>query len=297
MTKNTVTTAFKGFDKEWKCRGYQYEVGGSYEHKGSVEACSSGFHACEYPLDVFGYYAPNDSRFAAVELSGELSRHGDDSKIAAAKIMVKAELKIPELVARAIDFIMARIESTKEVNEERSHASNTGNQSAASNTGYRSAASNTGDYSAASNTGDYSAASNTGDYSAASNTGYRSAASNTGDYSAASNTGNQSAASNTGDYSAASNTGDYSAASVGGKHSVAMASGFEGKAKAAEGSAIVLCYRDEDAEGDDYGRIVHIKAVIAGRDGIKPDTWYTLGADGEFVEVDAEECEENAEAA
>ncbi|MDF3841704.1 hypothetical protein P3W55_08260 [Pseudomonas citronellolis] len=81
-------------------------------------------------------------------------------------------------------------------------------------------------------------------------------------------------------------TGYQGAASSTGKHSVAMAAGIEGKAKACTGSAIVLCYRDTDAEGDDYARIVHIKAAIAGQDGIKPDTWYQLNADGEFVEAD-----------
>ncbi|EPJ9719283.1 DUF7666 domain-containing protein, partial [Pseudomonas aeruginosa] len=76
------------------------------------------------------------------------------------------------------------------------------------------------------------------------------------------------------------------AASSTGKHSVAMACGIEGKARAAAGSAIVLCYRDADAEGDDYARIVHIKAGIAGQDGVKPDTWYQLSAEGEFVEFE-----------
>ncbi|NSX18139.1 hypothetical protein HTY52_28965, partial [Cupriavidus taiwanensis] len=94
------------------------------------------------------------------------------------------------------------------------------------------------------------------------------------------------AASSTGYQGAASSTGDYGAASSTGKHSVAMACGIEGKAMASAGSAIVLCYRDTDADGDDYGRIVHIKAAIAGQDGIRPGTWYQLSAEGEFIEVE-----------
>ncbi len=47
------------------------------------------------------------------------------------------------------------------------------------------------------------------------------------------------------------------------------------------GSAIVLCHRADD------GSITHIRAGVAGRDGVKVDTWYSLTADGEFVEVDA----------
>jgi hypothetical protein len=65
-----------------------------------------------------------------------------------------------------------------------------------------------------------------------------------------------------------------------------MACGIEGKAMASAGSAIVLCYRDTDAAGDDYGRILHIRAAIAGQDGIEADTWYQLSAVGEFVKIE-----------
>ncbi len=266
-----VVTAYKGFKQDLTCRGYQFEIGGTYKHEGEVEACASGFHSCEYPLDVFGYYAPGESRFAIVKASGQLSRHDDDSKIASATLVVEAEISMPTMISRAIDWIMARLDSSVE---------QTVVGDTASNTGYRSAASNTGDYSAASNTGNRSAASNTGDYSAASNTGYQSAASNTGDYSAASNTGYRSAASNTGHQSAASNTGYQSAAEVSGKESVAASLGIEGRARASAGSAIVLCHRDDE------GRLIHIRASKVGENGVEPDTWYQLSAEGEFVEFD-----------
>ncbi|HBP2446387.1 TPA: hypothetical protein L5X32_006771 [Pseudomonas aeruginosa] len=266
-----IVTAYKGFKQDLTCRGYQFEIGGTYKHEGEVEACASGFHSCEYPLDVFGYYAPGDSRFAIVKASGQLSRHDDDSKIASATLVVEAEISMPTMISRAIDWIMARLDSSVEQTVAGDTASNTGN---------RSAASNTGNQSAASNTGYQSAASNTGYQSAASNTGNQSAASNTGDYSAASNTGNRSAASNTGYQSAASNTGDYSAAEVSGKESVAASLGIEGRARASAGSAIVLCHRD------DKGHLIHIRASKVGENGVKPDTWYQLSAEGEFVEFD-----------
>ncbi|HDY6089188.1 TPA: hypothetical protein RQ811_006743 [Pseudomonas aeruginosa] len=284
-----VVTAYKGFKQDLTCRGYQFEIGGTYKHEGEVEACASGFHSCEYPLDVFGYYAPGESRFAIVKASGQLSRHGDDSKIASATLVVEAEISMPTMISRALDWIMSKVDKSVEQTVVGGTASNTGYRSAASNTGYRSAASNTGDYSAASNTGYRSAASNTGyrsaasntgDYSAASNTGDYSAASNTGDYSAASNTGYQSAASNTGYRSAASNTGYQSAAEVSGKESVAASLGTEGRARASAGSAIVLCHRDDE------GRLIHIRASKVGENGVKPDTWYQLSAEGEFVEFD-----------
>ncbi|KSE30345.1 DUF7666 domain-containing protein [Pseudomonas aeruginosa] len=284
-----VVTAYKGFKQDLTCRGYQFEIGGTYKHEGEVEACASGFHSCEYPLDVFGYYAPGESRFAIVKASGQLSRHDDDSKIASATLVVEAEISMPTMISKAIDWIMARLDRSVEQTVVGGTASNTGDRSAASNTGDYSAASNTGDYSAASNTGyrsaasntgDYSAASNTGDRSAASNTGYRSAASNTGYRSAASNTGDRSAASNTGYRSAASNTGYRSAAEVSGQESVAASLGIEGRARASAGSAIVLCHRDDE------GRLIHIRASKVGENGVEPDTWYQLNAEGEFVEFD-----------
>ncbi|KSN53996.1 hypothetical protein APA86_24220 [Pseudomonas aeruginosa] len=266
-----VVTAYKGFKQDLTCRGYQFEIGGTYKHEGEVEACASGFHSCEYPLDVFGYYAPGESRFAIVKASGQLSRHDDDSKIASATLVVEAEISMPTMISRALDWIMSKVDKSVEQTVVGETASNTGDYSAASNTGNRSAASNTGYQSAASNTGDYSAASNTGDYSAASNTGDYSAASNTGDYSAASNTGNRSAA---------SNTGNRSAAEVSGKESVAASLGIEGRARASAGSAIVLCHRDDE------GRLIHIRASKVGENGVEPDTWYQLNAEGEFVEFD-----------
>ncbi|MDS9748110.1 hypothetical protein RME46_11955 [Pseudomonas aeruginosa] len=266
-----VVTAYKGFKQDLTCRGYQFEIGGTYKHEGEVEACASGFHSCEYPLDVFGYYAPGESRFAIVKASGQLSRHDDDSKIASATLVVEAEISMPTMISRALDWIMSKVDKSVEQTVVGGTASNTGDYSAASNTG---------DYSAASNTGDYSAASNTGDYSAASNTGNRSAASNTGDYSAASNTGDYSAASNTGNRSAASNTGYQSAAEVSGKESVAASLGIEGRARASAGSAIVLCHRDDE------GRLIHIRASKVGENGVEPDTWYQLSAEGEFVEFE-----------
>ena len=173
----TIVT-YKGFGPDWKCRDFQYEVGGTYEHKGKVAACNGGFHACEHPLDVFSYYPPAGSRFAIVEQSGELSRHDGDTKVASSRIHVKAEIGIAGLIQAAVDWTFAR--STP---EEGSQA--TGDSGAASATGYRGAASATGDRGAASATGYSGAASATGDSGAASATGDSGAASATGKASAA----------------------------------------------------------------------------------------------------------------
>ncbi|EID9054749.1 hypothetical protein LCJ72_004662 [Salmonella enterica] len=300
MTKEIVT--FKGFNKDLKCRGFQFAIGETFHHDGKVEACGSGFHACECPFDVFSYYPPAESRYAETISFGITdSEEGGDTKIASSSITIKDELTLPQFIQRGIEWIWSKIDKSLEQQimcgswsaatntGNRSAATNTGNQSAATNTGNRSAATNTGNrsaatntgyQSAATNTGNRSAATNTGDWSAATNTGYQSAATNTGDCSAATNTGDWSAATNTGYQSAATNTGDCSAAEVSGSQSVAASLGIEGKARASEGGAIVLCYRDED------GELIHIRASKVGENGIMPNTWYQLDKDGEFVECE-----------
>ncbi|MEX4318545.1 hypothetical protein MY644_04900 [Haemophilus influenzae] len=271
--ENKEIIAYKGFKQDWTCRGYQYEIGKTYEHKGDVKACESGFHACEYPLDVLNYYSPAVSKFAVVKMSGETSKDSDDTKIASAKITIETEINLPEMVKKAVEWIKGKVDW------DAAKVFNTGDQSVATNTGYRSVATNTGDQSAATNTGDRSAATNTGYWSAATNTGYRSAATNTGYRSAATNTGYRSVATNTGDQSAATNTGDQSAAEVSSKQSIAVALGWQSKAKASIDGAIVCVYRNHD------GELIHIKASKVGENNIKADTWYTLDEIGEFVEV------------
>ncbi len=104
----TTVVAYKGFDKSLQCRGYQFEVGKTYDHIGKVEACARGFHACENPMDVLGYYGIGDgNRFARVTLAGEMSRHGDDSKIAAARITLDAELRLPDFISAAVKWMIA----------------------------------------------------------------------------------------------------------------------------------------------------------------------------------------------
>ena len=156
--------AYKGFDVNLRCRGFQYEIGKEYELPEGVNPslCNAGFHACENPADVFAYYAPSESRYCLVELSGQIVR-GDD-KSCASRIKIVRELTLQELSEERRKYVEAHLDGEAK-------ASNTGDQSSASNTGDRSSASNTGYQSSASNTGDRSSAFNTGYYSSASNIG------------------------------------------------------------------------------------------------------------------------------
>ncbi|HDL7917553.1 TPA: hypothetical protein PXP97_000946 [Yersinia enterocolitica] len=174
MSKETVIT-FKGFDQKLQCRGYQFEIGKTFTHEGKVEACGSGFHACEAPFDVFGYYSPASSRYAVTESFGTIDREEDgDTKIASASITITAELTLPQFIQRGIDWIWSKVDKSLEqqiMNGDQSAATNTGYQSAATNTGYRSAATNTGYQSAATNTGYQSAAEASGSQSVAASFG------------------------------------------------------------------------------------------------------------------------------
>ena len=125
---------YKGFDKDLKCRGFQYEVGKEYEEK-EAKACKKGFHACENPFDVFNYYPPCDgNRYCEVEQSGELSRHDDDSKVASTKIKIGVELGLKGLIQAGVSFILDKSDWKDDT------AVNSGNHSAAVNSGDQSAA-------------------------------------------------------------------------------------------------------------------------------------------------------------
>ena len=116
--------SYKGFDKDLKCRGFQYEIGKEYEEP-EADVCRAGFHACERPLDVFNHYYPVNSRFCEVEQSGELSRDTDDSKVASTKIKIGAEIGIPGLVKAQIEWVKAHT-TTEHTDPERATAGSCG---------------------------------------------------------------------------------------------------------------------------------------------------------------------------
>ena len=128
---------YKGFNPDWTCRDFKFEVGKSYEHKGELSLCNSGFHFCENPLDTFSYYPPT-GKFAEVEADNVSDKTGDDSKRVAAKLTVKAEISLHAMIQFGVSYILSKVDFKK------APATNTGYQSAATNTGYQSAATNTG---------------------------------------------------------------------------------------------------------------------------------------------------------
>ena len=315
-----VIKSYKGFNKDMTCRGFQYEEGKEYEEE-TADACHSGFHACEYPLDCLGYYSPNESVYHEVEQNGEFDRGEDDSKVASTKIKIGARLDISGLVKAAIDFTMSRVKKEAESDEDYGASSATGNCGASSATGYKGASSATGNCGASSATGNCGASSATGNCGASSATGDCGASSATGDYGASSATGNcgassatgncgassatgyKGASSATGDYGASSATGNCGASSATGykgassandSESVAVAWGYKGKAMGVIGSHIVLAEWKYigSKEDDRYDRaeqeaweFVGAKMFRVDGEKVKPDTWYRL-ENGELVEVE-----------
>jgi len=252
--KAVIIEGFKGFDKDLKCRDFQFTLQNKFQHEGEISLCNKGFHFCEHPLDVFHYYAPSTSRYAAVQGSGQTETKED--KTVCSTLDIGAEISLHGMVDAAVKFVFKRVKWTKKSTV-------------------------SGKEQAASSTGDYGAASSTGNHGAASSTGYQGAASSTGDYGAASSTGNHGAASSTGDYGAASSTGNHGAASSTGKGSCAISLGIEGKAKAAVGCFITLA---EWKEISNEWHRVDVKSVKVGGKEIKADTWYSL-KDGKFEVV------------
>ena len=159
--------AYKGFDKDLKCRDFQYEIGKEYEED-TASLCNSGFHACEYPLDCFGYYSPAGSRFCEVEIEDNGERNSDDSKVCGKKIKVGAEIGIAGIIKAAFSYVKEHCTNTK-VGKDKCCL--TGGDGSALTGGDRSAL--TGGYGSAL-TGGYRSAL-TGGYGSALTGGYRSA--------------------------------------------------------------------------------------------------------------------------
>ena len=241
--------AYKAFDKDLSCRGFKYKVGKEYEETGDIKACEKGFHACPYPLDVFGYYAPAGSRFCEVEQSGKIDDSESD-KVCSSKIRIGAELDIRGLVKAAVSYVKERC--TNEYNAEPGKPAMTGYRGVAM-AGYRGVA--TAGYRGVATAGDRGAAT-------AGNCGVATA-------------GNRGAAT-AGDRGAATARGKASTGSNG----LSVARGKNVQVKGGIGAILVIA-----EERDDTYDIVDWKAVVVDGEVVKADTWYRL-ENGELVEVD-----------
>ena len=246
--------AYKGFNRDMTCRGFQFEKGKTYEHQGEVNLCESGFHACEDPVDCMRYYDPCTSVYHEVELEGVSDEHKEDTKVVGKKIRIGARMTIKSIVKASIEFVFASCKDAKDGDS----ASGDWSRQAASGNWSRQAAS-----------GNWSRQAASGNWS-------RQAASGNWSSQAASGDWSSQAASGDGSRQAASGYG--SCQETTGKNCVMMCAGNAGKAKGKIGSWIVLTEWEKG-----------VPNVVARRiDGkkVKEDVWYTL-KDGKFAEVES----------
>ena len=256
--------AYKGFNKDMTCRGFQYEGGGTYETD-SAKVCKCGFHACENPLDCFAYYHPAEgSIFHEVELGGDIQRGDYDTNCAATKIKIGARLTLAGMIKAGLDFVFEKIKKsnpTAATSGDFSTAATSGDRSTAATSGYRSTAATSGYFSTAATSGYFSTAATSGYRSTAATSGYRSTAATSGDRSTA------------------ATSGDLSTAEVCGEESIAVVTGQGCKARGGLGCWLVLTDRD------DNWHILGVKAIHIDGKKYKPGTWYAL-ENGKVVEVE-----------
>ena len=246
--------AYKGFDKNLKCRGFQYEVGKEYEMSGRIAYCERGFHACESPLEVFDHYDMLNSRFAKVEQSGEIDKEENSTKVCSSKIKVKAELKLADIINLGVEWIKdvtspSKLKKETDLND------------------------NGGDSAQIGSSGDYAQIGSSGDYAKIGSSGYSAQIGSSGDYAQIGSSGYSAQIGSSGYYAQIESTGE---------HSVVMAAGRNSIAKAKIGSWITLA---EWKYKDGVWAPICVKTEQVDGERIKADTFYKL-IDGEFKEVE-----------
>ncbi len=292
--------AYKAFDKDLKCRGFQYAIGETYKHDGEVKACESGFHSCENPLDVLNYYPliddnGNMNRFAVVDAIGSISKHGDDSKLASAEITIKAELMLPELVKVAIKSVIDLCSKKTITGYNAQQASSgynaqqasSGNYAKQASSGYNAQQASSGDNAKQASSGDnakqassgnYAKQASSGNYAKQASSGDNAKQASSGNYAQQASSGNYAKQASSGDNAKQASSGDNAKQASSGKNSIIVNAGLFGSAKIGENGCIVL---SRWVESEKRYRV----SVGYEGENIKRDTWYRLNDAGEFVEV------------
>ena len=151
MANEDKIVAYKGFDKDFKCRDFQYEVGKTYEMDGDIKCCSRGFHACESPIEVFDHYDMLTSRFAEVEQSGEIDKEDNSTKICSSRIKIKAELKLADIINLGVEWLK---EITAPSKIKTNNSSNDGDYAKIGSSGDSAQIGSSGDYAKIGSSGD-----------------------------------------------------------------------------------------------------------------------------------------------
>ena len=270
MANENKIIAYKGFDKDFKCRGFQYEVGKTYEMDGNIACCNRGFHACESPIEVFDYYDMLTSRFAEVEQSGKIDKEAVSTKTCSSRIKIKAELKLADIINLGVEWLK---EITSPSKIEANNTSNNGDSAKIGSSGDSAKIGSSGDYAKIGSSGYSAKIGSSGDYAKIGSSGYYAKIGSSGYYAQIGSSG----------YSAQiGSSGDYARIDSSGQDSVIMCAGHDSKAKAAIGSWITLA---EWKRIGDVWKPICVKTEQVDGKRIKADTYYKL-IDGKFEEVE-----------
>ena len=259
METNRVIKSYKGFDKNLRCRGFQYEIGKEYEEK-NIEICSRGFHACENPLDVFSYYDMIYSRFCEVEQSGKIQKKDDDSKVCSSRIKIKAELKLADMINLGVEWLKEKTNPSKIINMITDEKS--------------------GDYAKIGSSGDDAKIGSSGDDAKIGSSGDYAKIGSSGDYAKIGSSGYDAQIGSSGNRAKIGSSGDDARIDSMGENSVIMCAGNNSIVKAKIGSWITLA---EWGHVDGKYTPICVKTEYVDGERIKEGTWYKL-LNGEFVE-------------
>lgn len=161
MSENVITS-YKGFDKNMKCRGFQYEVGKEYEMDGEIKCCNRGFHACKSPLEVWDYYDMLNSRFAEVEQSGKIDEEEKSTKVCSSHIKIKAELKLADIINIGVEWLKD-VTSPSKVKADGALNDNGDRKKQIGSSGYSAKIGSSGDSAKIGSSGDYAQIDSTGE--------------------------------------------------------------------------------------------------------------------------------------
>ena len=266
MEENKII-AYKGFDKNLCCRGFQYEIGKEYVHEGKIECCESGFHACTNPFDVLDYYeADGKNRYCEVEQSGSIKTGNGDSKQASSKIKIKAEIGMAGLFKAGVEWIKEKTNPVPIIAETKDENDNpSGDYAKIGSSGYSAKIGSSGYSAQIGSSGDSAQIGSSGDYAKIGSSGYSAQIGSSG---------NSAKIGSSGDSAKIESTGEYSVICCAGNNSMA---------KAKKGSWITLSewkYSKEKKRNIP----VCVKTEYVDGERIKEDTWYRL-VGGEFQEV------------
>ena len=255
--------AYKGFNKDMTCRGFQYEIGKTYETD-EADLCNSGFHACENPLDCFKYYSPAKSKYFEVEIEDNGQRHTDDSKVVGKKIKIGAELSVAQICKIHFDYVKKRCIPTRSTVAGDRESASAGEYGIASAGKCGSASAGEYGIASAGKCGSASAgkcgSASAGEYGSAS-AGYGGSAS-AGWYGGASAGEYGSASAGDGGNASA---GEYGSASAG--YGGSASAGWSGSASAGDGGSASAGERGSASAGD-YGVSASRGSSSAGENGV-----------------------------